>query len=601
MGTPPALEARASPRGPLPTSPLVPAPSTPLHTPTQTPFAHPTLPEYPPQHAYQVPAPPASSRASHTAAPVFISNSSRYSPRRLKSDRRVASAPATYIDSPCDPARRPEVEWDRGASLSRRGSSTGFEKRPRTRERRRVSADGTAGDASLDRRQWQIPQAEGYPSCYYVDLSVFTCYPEQNTTLVQDDYSLAIWNSAQPSFINRGYVDVYLYNADTQDVATSWRNESNAQGMIGIVPDDPWWPSGQTAQEWFGDNARNRSTPYFFVVVPAGDSLTGGEVHGATFTAIQTAAPTSLSSALAALTTSSLSSVSSSSLASLSSLSSLSALSASSLSSASASASGPSGSGTSRSGPGSLQNESSSGGPSIPNYAIALIVVLGFLALLAGAIAVYCCLGRGRRRRRQDEAAAAAAAAAGAGRRGASSGDLTDLGSTEPMLGGGAAAGAASRGSRSSSRAAPPPAGAALLGAGALGGAAAAGGGGGGGGGGTRDPEKDDDNTLSQSDAARMAEAFRAALRKPEYAPAVPPVAGALGGVGAGMGAVVAGPGAGPSPTGGREGTDSSGSGGSSREDGNGVGRGIMEEELRSEGKSMRSVEGGGKRWGRTG
>lgn len=464
------------------------------------------------------------------------------------------------------------------------------------------------------------------PSCYYVDLSVFTCYPEQNTTLVQDDYSLAIWNSAQPSFINRGYVDVYLYNADTQDVATSWRNESNAQGMIGIVPDDPWWPSGQTAQEWFGDNARNRSTPYFFVVVPAGDSLTGGEVHGATFTAIrafaasgiptpfqgsrltdlartpaETAAPTSLSSALAALTTSSLSSVSSSSLASLSSLSSLSALSASSLSSASASASGPSGSGTSRSGPGSLQNESSSGGPSIPNYAIALIVVLGFLALLAGAIAVYCCLGRGRRRRRQDEAAAAAAAAAGAGRRGASSGDLTDLGSTEPMLGGGAAAGAASRGSRSSSRAAPPPAGAALLGAGALGGAAAAGGGGGGGGGGTRDPEKDDDNTLSQSDAARMAEAFRAALRKPEYAPAVPPVAGALGGVGAGMGAVVAGPGAGPSPTGGREGTDSSGSGGSSREDGNGVGRGIMEEELRSEGKSMRSVEGGGKRWGRTG
>lgn len=136
------------------------------------------------------------------------------------------------------------------------------------------------------------------PSCYYVDLSVFTCYPESNTTLVQDDYSLAIWNSAQPSFISRGRVDVYLYNADTQDVATSWRNESNAQGMIGIVPDDPWWPSGQTAQQWFGASARNRSTPYFFVVVPAGDTLTGGEVHGATFTAIRASSFFALSCAL---------------------------------------------------------------------------------------------------------------------------------------------------------------------------------------------------------------------------------------------------------------------------------------------------------------
>ncbi|KPV72956.1 uncharacterized protein RHOBADRAFT_55209 [Rhodotorula graminis WP1] len=599
MGPQPAFAARASRPSLLPTSRLAPAPSRPLYPASETPAATPALAQHHTQLPVQTAVPPEGHGTCLADPAPLISTSPRPSPSRQSDDRRVPPVADALDQSLSRAVRLARGDDDRGRSLGARRLPKGLERRSRTSERRRAVADGAGAGVSLDRRQWQIPQAEGYPSCYYVDLSVFTCYPESNTTLVQDDYSLAIWNSAQPSFISRGRVDVYLYNADTQNIATSWRNESNAQGMIGIVPDDPWWPAGQTAQQWFGDSARNRSTPYFFVVVPAGDTLTGGEVHGATFTAIQTAAPTSLSSALAALTTSSLSSspsVSSASLASVSSISSLSAASASS-----ASASGESGSGssrsTSRSGPGSLQNESSSGGPSIPNYAIALIAVLGFLALLAGAIAVYCCLGRGRRRRRQDEAAAAAAAAAGAGRRGASSGDLTDLGSTEPMLGGAAGAGATAsagtRESRASSRAAPP---AGILGAGALGGAAAGGAAAAAAAGG-KDLEKDDDNTLSQSDAARMAEAFRAALRKPEYAPAVPAVAPPLASsVGSGASA---GPGAGPSPTGAPEGTDSSGSGGSG--EGNGVGRGIMEEELRSEGKSMRSVEGGGRRWGRTG
>ncbi|GAA5823278.1 hypothetical protein JCM3770_003063 [Rhodotorula araucariae] len=432
---------------------------------------------------------------------------------------------------------------------------------------RKVSVRTVAVHADV----WQIPQAEGYPSCYYVDLSVFTCYPESNTTLVQDKYSLAIWNSAQPSFISRGYVDVHLYNADTQDVATSWRNESNAAGMIGIVPDDPWWPGGQTVDEWFGANARNRSTPYFFVVVPAGDPLTGGEVHGATFTAIQTAAPGTLSAALAALTTSSLSSLSSASSASLASLSSLSALSASAASSSTSSLpSGSSSTSRPRGGPSTLQDPSSGGSP-LPKYAIALIVVLGTLALVAGALALFCC--RGRARRRRADAAAARRAA------GASSGDFTEAGSAEPIL---AAGSAATRGSRASSGPSPPVG--LVAAAGAAAGASAG-----------KDAEKaaavaaEDDTTLSHSDAARMAAAFRAALRKPEYAEPDPhsPSPSAP--------ASPVGPGAGPSPTGAAAGTDSSGSGLGLNE----AGRGIMEEELRSEGKSMRSVEGGGKRWGR--
>ncbi|CDR48749.1 hypothetical protein NBRC10512_002947 [Rhodotorula toruloides] len=443
------------------------------------------------------------------------------------------------------------------------------ERRPRARERRR-----------MEKRQWQLPHADGYPNCNYVDNSIFTCYPESNTTLVQSDYSLVIWNAMQPSFINRQYVDVYLYNADTQDIATSWKNESNAQGMIGIVPSDPWWPGPQSAQSWFGSNAQNRTTPYFFVVVPAGQQLTGGEVHGATFRAIQTAAPSSLSSSLAALTASSVSSASSASVASasssLSALSALSASSASALASRNGSSTGSSSpSGTSRSG--SLQNESSSG-PAIPRYAIALIVILGFLALVGGAIALYL-LGRARRRRREREAALAAGAA-GAGAGASRSGDFMSEddfthGSQDPILGAGGARGSASSGRpRASSSVAG--AGAGTAGGSAAGAAAA--------------PlmSERDESMLSHSDAARMAEAFRAALRRPDFPAPGPGVEGA-----AAAGVAAAGPGAGPSPTGAAGGDDSNGSG-----EGNGVGRGLLEDELRGEGKSMRQVEGRGKGWG---
>lgn len=197
-------------------------------------------------------------------------------------------------------------------------------KRPRDRTPaqrfQRLRRDDLGWMHSLEKRQWQLPHAQGCksalpayferrdssflrrairsrllrptdPNCNYQDNSVFTCYPESNTTLVQGDYSLVIWNAMQPSFISQGAVDVYLYNADTQDVATSWKNESNSQGMVGIVPDDPWWPGPQSADEWFGSQAANRTAPYFFVVVPAGQALTGGEVHGATFSAIRALPP----------------------------------------------------------------------------------------------------------------------------------------------------------------------------------------------------------------------------------------------------------------------------------------------------------------------
>ncbi|GAA5884301.1 hypothetical protein JCM6882_002219 [Rhodosporidiobolus microsporus] len=490
-----------------------------------------------------------------------------------------------------------------------------LEKRPRARERRSVD-DWREG---LQKRQW--PYAEGYPYCGNVGNDVLSCFPETNSTLVQGDYSKFIWNSRYPTFIGAGAVDVYLYNADTQDVAASWLNQTNAEGMISILPEDLWWANPtQSTDEWFGDAAQNRTVPYYFVVVDGGTDLTGGEEHQATFDVVQTAAPTSLSSSLAALTSSSLSSVSSASasassasyLASLSSAGFLSTLSDGSVVTLSpsgtgfATVSGTNGgssdaSGTSRTRGGDLQNNSS-GGSSIPKYAIALIVIFGFLALLAGAIAVFFCLGRARKRRRaeeENEAARAREAEDGYGE----DDDLTH-GSGDPILGGGFGAG----GRGSSANASMSQVGS----VGALGGLAAAGAGAGAGAlgasTGSRDQQQqaaDDEGTVSRSDAARMAEAFRAALRqRPEF-PAVPSaddspsdsIPGSAIGLGGAAGAAAAsdggaGPGAGPSPTGAAEG-DGSG-------ERNEAGRALVEDELRSEGRSMKSVQGGGgKRWGR--
>jgi hypothetical protein len=170
------------------------------------------------------------------------------------------------------------------------------------------------------------------PSCNYVGNGILSCYPESNTTIVQGNYSKFIWNAQFPTFIvsfssfnelsketfeltflsflgcwvssskdcnitsARGTdqvflrsffsdVDIYLYNANTEEIATSWLGVQNARGMIGITPDDEWWPE-ETASEWFNSN-ENRTIPYYFIVVDGGSQLTGGETHQSTFTVIR--------------------------------------------------------------------------------------------------------------------------------------------------------------------------------------------------------------------------------------------------------------------------------------------------------------------------
>ncbi|KAJ9110466.1 hypothetical protein QFC19_001592 [Naganishia cerealis] len=232
------------------------------------------------------------------------------------------------------------------------------------------------------------PVAEGYPSCDNVGNTVLSCFPLGNTTLVQGIYSRFIWNANYPTFIAANAVDAYLFHADSMQVAKNWTRMPNDQGMCAILPDDDWWSDRQQAREL--PIGRNKTWGYYFVVVPTGDQLTGGEVHQNTFSAIQTAPPRSV-------------------LASLSSVSAASATLASLSASISRASSSSNPSTTPRADPssGSLQNGATSGSR-FPKWGIAVIVILGVLlalTLLGIAIALLRRRTRRQEQRQADEGA----------------------------------------------------------------------------------------------------------------------------------------------------------------------------------------------------
>lgn len=299
---------------------------------------------------------------------------------------------------------------------------------------------------------------------------------------------------------------------------------ANNRGMIGILPQDSWLP---VETQW--NDGANVSIPYFFVITDSGSALTGAEQHQATFTVVQTAAPStliaaSLSSA-SGLAAASLSSVLSSMSSAESSLRSVASASASAFGS-SAGTSGSAGVGG-NTGTGGLQN--GSGDSDFPKWAIALIVVLGVLALIAFLIALYLFFVAARRKRQirswSDGAPSYGSRSpilrGSGGQDGA--GLMTGVG-TGLVAGAAAGRGKDERPQSGSTRnlhspySSRPgsPLSAAELGTGAGLGVLAAG----------RDGSKRDSGTvdshegpISSADASRMAEAFRKALRKPEFPP----------------------------------------------------------------------------------
>ncbi|KAF8598481.1 hypothetical protein BDV93DRAFT_561302 [Ceratobasidium sp. AG-I] len=248
---------------------------------------------------------------------------------------------------------------------SRQGSSRDLDPVRRTRRRR---------SQRLDERQ-------SYPSCGDVGNDVLSCYPTDNTTVVQGEWTRYVWNYRYPEYIGYVNLDIYLFHADSDLVAASWKNVPNDSGRQGISVDDQFWGTrGVTGWR----SGQNQTMPFYFLAVSAGATLNGGEARQSTFVAVQTREPDfyiqSLASASSAASAGSLSSLSALSSQSVESTRSVISLTPS-LSSAYATANPTGSAATGSGGNGSLQN--SAGNDTFPKWAIALLAILGTLALAA--------------------------------------------------------------------------------------------------------------------------------------------------------------------------------------------------------------------------
>jgi hypothetical protein len=133
---------------------------------------------------------------------------------------------------------------------------------------------------------------------------------------------------------------------------------------------DTWF--GAEGLTWSGSNI---SLPYYWVIIRSDQTLDGSQISQSVFTAVQTTVLDSVASSSSAAAAASSSSARAASLSSV-------------LSSASAAHSG------------TIQSNPSSS--SFPRWAIAVIVILGFLAIAASCIVVFFIFRRIRRRRDMD-------------------------------------------------------------------------------------------------------------------------------------------------------------------------------------------------------
>lgn len=185
-----------------------------------------------------------------------------------------------------------------------------------------------------------------------------------------------IGNSRRPEITQTNLVDIFLFRADSQQEILYFSNVSNPTDQAGLIRaqvNDSWF--GSDGLSWSGQNV---SYPYYWVIIRSDSTLDGNQVPQPIFTAVQTTVLDSVASSSAAA-------VSSSSL-----VASLSSASARSKSLASQSAS-------LTTGDGHVQHALTDA--AFPRWAIAVIVVLGFLAITATCLLTFLILRRLRRRR----------------------------------------------------------------------------------------------------------------------------------------------------------------------------------------------------------
>lgn len=299
----------------------------------------------------------------------------------------------------------------------------------------------------------------------FVGNDVLACYPTAGSRFMQNGYgkvsrlrqgsnlraskelttfTLAqlIWNKNYPDFTNNGgYIDIYLFQQDSDKLVQTWKNVENAQGRISFMPQDSWWEGREQADNFDGVSI---DWPFYFVITHAGKGLTGTRDRLATWYGVQTALPSDIaasrSSASVASSSASAESAASASLSSLmatataTSLSSMVTPAPSALPSSDASILSQFATNLTSRLQSSLRKSNATGtqtlqgtatttlpdgnvitasataqangqvpgqdeGSALPRYAIALIVVFGLLSLSAIIVGIYFCLSAARRRR----------------------------------------------------------------------------------------------------------------------------------------------------------------------------------------------------------
>ncbi|EKM49524.1 uncharacterized protein PHACADRAFT_166893 [Phanerochaete carnosa HHB-10118-sp] len=270
----------------------------------------------------------------------------------------------------------------------------------RIRKGRRRSLSGHV-DRQIDSRDGGdvIPDEAAVQTCaeaaeeqcqFFSGNNVISCFPNSSTVVPQHQFSSFVWNTRLPTLTQTNLVNIYLLSATEQgpshnDIILQWNNVGNPQGQAGLQlaqVNDSWW--GDRGNEWNGSDL-----PFLFqwAVTPASQTLDENVTLQPIFTGLRkflssTLIPRTCSHQLPETT------FADSVVASMSSTSAAAAASSASAASAAAGA-----------GSGNVQDN---GGSSFPHWAIAVIVILGFLALLASGILTFFMMRRLRRRRQTN-------------------------------------------------------------------------------------------------------------------------------------------------------------------------------------------------------
>ncbi|KIM66779.1 hypothetical protein SCLCIDRAFT_14366 [Scleroderma citrinum Foug A] len=226
-------------------------------------------------------------------------------------------------------------------------------------------------------------EAAKYDCQVFANNNNVTCFPPAGEEVYQHQWAAVVWNSRRPQLTQFNLVNLYLYNADTQEPLFSIINVTNPTGTAGqynLPVNDSWF--GTSGTSW--QPGQNMSYPFFWIVTNQ-NGLDGSQTTNPTFFAVQTTYADSVVSTM---------------LRSSSSVSSVSVQSTLSVHSTLSTASVASVSPNTISTPGSIQQPQSDS--VFPHWAIAVIVVLGFLAIVAGGVLAWLILRRLRRRERQS-------------------------------------------------------------------------------------------------------------------------------------------------------------------------------------------------------